>query len=95
MGGWSSLTANKLAEVENVKKQEAAHQKQIDTANAYARCFATKDGQKVIEHLSNEYIFNSNVELSSTNINYEAAYKNGEAGLVKMIIAQMTRAQNL
>ena len=87
--------ANKIKEAESLKAREREHQKQIDTANAYARCFATDDGMKVIEHLSNEYIFNSTVNLTSINVNYEAAYKNGEAGLVKMIIAQITRAQNL
>ena len=77
------------------KARDNAEQKAINIANAYSRCFSTEDGKTVIEHLSNEYVFNSNVDLTSTNINYEAAYKNGEAGLVKMIIAQITRAANL
>ena len=85
---------NKLKEQQK-KDAENAEQQVINLANTYSRCFSTEDGKRVLEHLSNLYIFNSNVDLTSTNINYEAAYKNGEAGLVKVIIKQMTIAANL
>lgn len=87
---WSDLDSNKSSEA-----REQARERQVELAKAYARCFSTEDGQKVIEDLTNKFIFGNETSLSSQNINYESAYHNGESGVVKMIIHQMRMAQSL
>lgn len=86
-----------LTSPENKAKAEkaAANQKQaeIDLARAYNRCFKSTEGQKVLTDLTQRMIYNNDVPLDAPNITYEAGYKNGEAGCVKFIIHQITRAE--
>ena len=60
-----------------------------ELADNYQALFNTPLGQKVLADLTNKFIMNNSVSLSAQNINYEAAYKNGEAGVVHHIIKQL------
>jgi hypothetical protein len=94
---WKEIDAT--TSEENVKKAEHAKAKQreeaANVAQAFNRLFKTDDGIKVMQHLSTVFIMNNDVTMNSPNINYEAAYKNGEAGVVKYIIKQIERAEVL
>jgi|TARA_R110000765_G_scaffold11851_1_gene37290 hypothetical protein len=89
------------SDVENVSSKDAQRKQQefrsnaADLARAYHRGFSGENGQRLIEDLTKRFIFNNDVSFGSNNINYEAAYKNGEAGVVKFIINQVTQAEIL
>lgn len=77
------------------QQAEEAKAKAAALAKCYARVFRSEDGQKVLADLTNRYIMRNDVNPNAQNVNYEAAYKNGEAGVVKAIINQMQRAEIL
>ena len=78
----------------DAKKQKAKAQEQISQmTKAYARCFNTEDGQKVLEDLTRRFLFDNATSLSSQNVAYEAAYHNGEAGVIRMIIHYIQQAE--
>ena len=79
----------------NPNRLTEKREKAIELAKNYSRCFATEEGKKVLEHLVNTYVMESNIDHNTQNIDYVAAYKNGEAGLVKMILNQLKRAQTI
>lgn len=60
---------------------------------AYARLFATQDGVRVLQDLTARFIYQNDTPFESPNINYESAYHNGEAGVVKSIINNMQQAR--
>ena len=64
-------------------------------AKQYAICFSTDAGKAVLTHLVNSFIMESDTNLAAQNIEYEAAYRNGEAGAIKYILHKIKRAQNL
>lgn len=66
---------------------------EVSLAQAYARCFATDDGKKVLAHLTNNFIINNDTPIDSPNITYEAGYHNGEKGIVNVIINQIRKAE--
>jgi O-methyltransferase involved in polyketide biosynthesis len=69
-----------------LKSNKQSEEKQTALVRTYARAFSTDEGQKVIEDLTAKFIYNNNTPINATNINYEAAYHNGEAGVIKYII---------
>jgi hypothetical protein len=76
------------------KKQRAKAQEQItEIIRAYHRCFATEDGQKVLEDLTRRFLFDNSTSLSSQNVAYESAYHNGEAGVIRLIIHYIQQAE--
>jgi len=80
------------------KAQYAQKERRAEAASlsqAFARLFSTDDGQKVLQHLSDKCLVNNDTPINSPNINYEAAYKNGEGGVIKYIINQMGNAEVL
>ena len=80
----------------DAKKQQAEiREKQAELSKAYARCFNTDDGQKVLEDLTRRFLFDNATALSSQNVAYEAAYHNGEAGVIRMIIHYIQHAERL
>ncbi len=83
----------KEVDLERVKAEK--HAAAIALAKNYNRCFATPEGQKVIEHLSATFLINNDTSLDAKNVNYEAAYHNGEAGAVRYILAQISKAATL
>lgn len=84
---WDNLNSEKPQQVKE------AQEKQIALAKNYAHCFSTDAGKAVLDHLVNTFIMSNDTPISSPNIEYEAGYHAGEAGLVKMILNQMKRAQ--
>ena len=77
------------------KSKAEIRERQVELAKAYHRCFSTDDGLKVLEDLSRKFIMENETPLSSSNINYEAAYHNGETGVVKFIVHLIKRAEVL
>ena len=89
---WEKL---ELDQEESNKKKAEIREKQVELAKAYHRCFSTDDGFKVIEDLSRRFLLDNNTPLNSQNINYEAAYHNGEAGAIKFILHLVRQAEKL
>jgi len=89
---WEEINDKSEAGKKAGKEQKA---KVAAMAKQYSACFSTPSGKAVIEHLVNVFIMDSGTNLNASNINYEAAYHNGEAGVVKYILNQLKRAQTL
>jgi hypothetical protein len=70
-----------------------AKEKQLGLAKAYKRLFSTEDGKKVLNNLSEMFIYNNNTSLDAINVNYSAAYHNGESGVVKYCHSQISAAE--
>jgi hypothetical protein len=83
------VSPEKIAEAKRL--QANRDQDSIDLVKAYKRLFKTSDGQKVLQDLTQKCIYDNNTAFESPNINYEAAFHNGEAGMVKYIIHQLSR----
>tara|TARA_R110002020_G_scaffold269220_1_gene484549 strand:- start:1100 stop:1384 length:285 start_codon:yes stop_codon:yes gene_type:complete len=79
------------AKAANAKQRQAA----AELAQAYNECFASVGGKRVLEDITQRFIFNNDTSFSASNVDYEAAYHNGEAGVVKFIINQMQQAKIL
>jgi len=84
----SSREAKEAASKAQAERKEAV----VALSKRYARCFSTEDGRAVLADLTNNLIINNNTPMDAVNINYMAAYKNGEKGVVNMIIHQITTA---
>lgn len=92
---WNEIDSAKVTEAEAHEHQKKRQQELADLARAYRRCLTTEDGQKVLADLSQRFIMGNDTEFNSPNIDYEAAYHNGESGAVKYIIHQVTIAEKL
>tara|TARA_R100000963_G_C4594671_1_gene70599 strand:- start:332 stop:607 length:276 start_codon:yes stop_codon:yes gene_type:complete len=77
------------------KTRDAIREKQTELAKAYNRCFGTDDGAKVLDDMTKRFLLENNTSLSAQNINYEAAYHNGEAGIMRYIVHQIQQAEKL
>ena len=66
---------------------------QIAMAKAYKRLFSSEDGAKVLADLNQRFIYNNTTNLDAVNPNYEAAFHNGESGVVKFCHLQMGLAE--
>jgi len=89
---WEDINGGKSA-VDQASKEAQA--KLSALAKNYAVCFSTPQGKVVLDDLVNSFIMANDTALNAQNINYEAAYKNGEAGVVKTILNQLKRAATL
>ena len=89
---WEKL---ELDQEESNKKKAEIREKQVELAKAYHRCFSTDDGFKVLEDLTNRFVIDNNTPMTSQNIEYEAAYHNGEGGVVKFILHLIKQAERL
>ena len=94
---WDKINENSSSETKAKAKSAAAEKKQaeVSLAQSYNRCFSTEDGKRVLADLTNKLIINNNTPLDADNVNYTAAYKNGEKGAVNLIIHQITRAEKI
>jgi len=79
------------AKVVNAEKRQAA----AELAQAYNQCFSGDIGKRVLEDMTRRFIFNNDTPFGASNVDYEAAYHNGESGVVKFIINQMQQAEIL
>ena len=93
--GWDDVNAATSEEGQAKAKKQAAEARQaeVSMAKSYNPCFSTEDGKRVLADLTQRMIYNNDTSFQSQNINYEAAYKNGEAGVVKFIISQISKAE--
>lgn len=90
---WDQIDKASVDAEASSKRNEEYRQKTLELAKAYSKCFSGADGKRVLEDLSGKFIYGNDTPFSSPNINYEAAYHDGEAGVVKFIINQMQHAQ--
>lgn len=81
----------RLESAEHAKANQRAEAASL--VQAYARLFKTDDGQKVLGDLSQRYLYNNGIDMSFDNINYRAAFANGEAEVIKQIINNMQSAE--
>lgn len=79
------------AKAANAKQRQAA----AELAQAYNKCFSGDIGKRVLEDMTRRFIFNNDTPFGASNVDYEAAYHNGESGVVKFIINQMQQAEIL
>jgi hypothetical protein len=86
-----AITNAEDANVVNAEKRKTA----AELAQAYNECFSGDIGKRVLEDMTQRFIFNNYTPLGSANPNYEAAYHNGESGVVKFIINQIQQAKIL
>jgi predicted Zn-dependent peptidase len=93
---WEDLNGHHGFNHETAKKaNNAAREKAAELAQAYNHCFATPEGKRVLEDLTQRFIFQNNTPFGSENANYESAYHNGESGVVKFLINQIQQAEIL
>ena len=88
---WDSIDTDNKEAVSKLKEEQ--RMKALEIAKAYSACFSTSEGKKVLEDLTTRFIYNNDTPFCSQNINYESAYHNGEAGVVKFLINQMKQAE--
>lgn len=89
---WLDINKDNKEQVLQAKARNA--EERLALEQMFKRCFTTEDGEKVLQHLSQRFIYGNDTPLESANINYTAAYKNGEAGLVKYIIHLLAERQD-
>lgn len=77
------------------KASAEARERFTELAKAYSRCFNTEDGVKVIEDLTRKFLFDNSTDLGARNVQYEAAYHNGEAGVIRMIVHYIKQAEKV
>ena len=77
------------------KASAEARERYSELAKAYSRCFSTEDGQRVIEDLTRKFLLENSTDLGARNVEYEAAYHNGEAGVIRMIIHYVQQAETV
>ena len=90
---WDQIDKASVDAEASSKRNEEYRQKTLELAKAYSKCFSGADGKRVLEALSGNFLYGNDPPFSSPNINCEAAYHDGEAGVVKFIINQMQHAQ--
>ena len=91
---WSNI--NQSTDSDLAKKQAGIHrQNASDLAKSYHRVFTTDDGQRILSDLTRRFVYDNDTSFGSANIDYEAAYHNGEAGVIKFLINQMKQAEIL
>lgn len=89
---WSNVDIRKIEDTKENKENKA---KAAELAKLYNRCFGTEEGQKVLQDLTSRFIYNNDVSFEAKNVDYEAAYCNGEGSVVKFIINRVSRAAEL
>ena len=90
---WDTINTGDFNATDAKNANEAARSKAAELAQAYHRCFGTDDGKRVLADLTQRFIFQNATPFGSQNPNYEAAYHNGESGLVKFLITQVQKAE--
>ena len=89
---WENI--DQLSDSKTAKKQAELRKRNAnDLAKAYHRVFTTDDGARILTDLTKRFVYDNDTSFGSENINYESAYHNGEAGVVKFLINQMKQAE--
>lgn len=94
---WANINKASSPESKKAAETAAANKKQAegDLAKAYHRLFKTVDGVKVLADLYGRMVVGNIPTGEEININYLAAFKNGESGCVTYIQQQISRAEIL
>ena len=90
------MSWNKIDKASTETKSRYAEEqrlKAIELAKAYNGCFSTPEGKKVLEDLTSRFIYGNDTPFESQIVNYEAAYHNGESGVVKYVINLIQQAK--
>mgnify|MGYP000209036630 CR=1 FL=1 len=89
---WENI--DHLSDSKAAKKQAELRKRNAnDLAKAYHRVFTTDDGARILSDLTKRFVYDNDTSFGAENINYEAAYHNGEAGVIKFLINQMRQAE--
>jgi hypothetical protein len=88
---WNELNAADGKAAAKVAEEQKL--KAIELAKAYSGCFSTSEGKRVLEDLTARFIYGNDTPFESQNVNYEAAYHNGEAGVIKYVINLIQQAK--
>jgi|TARA_R100001224_G_scaffold86575_2_gene55677 hypothetical protein len=92
---WTDIDKTSL-DSQGANNQNAERRREAaELAQAYHRTFQSKDGERVLEDLTKRFLWNNDTSFGSDNVNYEAAYHNGETGVVKFIANQLQQAEIL
>lgn len=89
---WDKLTTSSLQSGEAIKQQKEQAQK---LAQQVHRVFSTQDGNELLGYLTNHFVIHNDTPMNAENIEYTAGYHAGEAGVVRWIIHQMQRAEEV
>ena len=92
---WTDIDNTSLNKDEAKKHNAEKRREAAELAQTYHRVFHNEDGEKVLEDLTKRFLWNNDTSFSSLNVNYEAAYHNGESGVVKFIANQLQQAEIL
>jgi hypothetical protein len=92
---WKEIEKASVDPGASSKKNAEKREQAAELARAYNRCFTTEEGKRVLSDLTARFIYNNDTSFASDNVNYEAAYHNGEAGVIKFVINQMQHAEIL
>ena len=89
---WENI--DQLSDSKTAKKQAELRKRNAnDLAKAYHRVFTTDDGARILSDLTKRFVYDNDTSFGAENINYEAAYHNGESGVVKFLLNQMRQAE--
>ena len=78
---------------DNLKKAEELRVRQQELNNKFYRLFNTDDGKVVFQHLFDSFVMKNDTPLDAQNVEYEAGYHAGEAGVIKYISQRMSNSQ--
>jgi hypothetical protein len=92
---WEQLDASRIDPEARERQANKQREDMEALTKAYYRCFSTEDGIKVMEDLSKKFIMGNDTPFDASNIEYQAAYHNGETGVVKFMIEQINRSSKL
>jgi len=92
---WSDIELAGKTKEERRKIAEDRKAKSEELSKKFSRAFNSDDGKVVFEHLFQRFVLDNDTPLNAPNPEYEAGYHNGEAGVIKYITHQITKAKNL
>lgn len=88
---WDDIESadNRVEQIKRAKEQKA---RDVELAKKFNRVFTSEDGKVVFEYLFKRFVLDNETPLTATNIEYEAGYHAGEAGVIKFMSHQMSKA---
>lgn len=90
--GWEDIeNTGSQADKDNENRKQAIE----DRAKLYYRVFKSDDGVKLLAEMTNQFLIHNYTDPAHPNVDYVAAYKNGEAGVIGYILKQLSIAESL
>ena len=84
-----------INKAKELKSDQGQIERARELAKSFSRTFESVEGKKVLEDLTQAFLMNNSTQLNAQNVNYEAAYHNGETGVIKYIIHKINQAKEL